>query len=157
MASFDTTHYAKQKPTRANTSRNATENVADGQVEFAVIPYTIAGTEATNDTINLCVLPAGVIPVPQLSKINHSADPGTTLVVDVGTAADADGWIDGVTCSAGGQVEAGSGTVPAWLVPTPLVADTGSGNAVVVATLASVSSLTAGVIVYFTLAYKRNR
>ena len=73
----------------------------------------------------------------------------------MGTAADTDGWIDGITLSSGGTVEAMSGTFPAFTAATPLAADTGSGNAVVYATLASVSTLTASVILYFYLAYKR--
>lgn len=156
MASFDSAFYALQKPTRTTTpTRLATENTAAGTIEIAVIPYTIAGTEATNDTVNLCILPAGAVPLPAYSKVSCSADPGSTLVLDVGTAADADGWIDGITLSSGGTVEAMSGTFPAFTAATPLAADTGSGNAVVYATLASVSTLTASVILYFHLAYKR--
>lgn len=156
MASFDSTQYAKQKPTRANTSRNATENISDGSVEFATIAYTLAGTETANDTINLCILPAGAIVVPQLSSV-FSADPGTTLTLDIGTAADADAFADGITLSSGGRVEFTSGTAPAALTPTGLTADTGSGNAVVYATVASAASLTASVVLHFLIAYKRNR
>ena len=154
MASFDTVNYTAQKADRANTSRLATENVASGEIEVAVIPYVLAGTEAANDTINLGVLPAGAIPLPQLSFIT-CADPGTTLTLDVGTAANADGWADGIDVKAGGNFAATSGTLPAWVAQTPLVADTGSSNAVVYATVAAADTVTADVVVYFTLAYKR--
>lgn len=160
MASFDSAHYALQKSTRANTSRNAPPNVASGEVEFAVIPYTIAGTEAANDTINLCVLPADVIPIPGLSSMVQSATVGTALTVDVGTAANDDGWGDAVAgLTTDGKVEftAAAHTAPAWNEATALVADTGSGNAIVYATVKTATSLTAGTILYFILAYKRGK
>jgi hypothetical protein len=161
MPTFDTAQYALQKPTRTNTSVAAPSNVASGEIEFATIPYALtSGTdEAANDIINLCILPAGCIPVPQMSSITCDADPGTAFTVDVGTAANTDGWGDGVALTAAGKVEfcAAAHTAPAWLAATPLVADTGSGNAVVYATVMTSTSPTAGVILYFTLAYKRGR
>jgi hypothetical protein len=155
MATFETTQYALQKATRTNTSRNATANIASGRVEYANIAYPLAGTEAAADIINLTVLPAGVIPLPQLSSVTCSADPGTTLTLKVGTAADDDGWANGIVLSAGGQVPCTNTNIPAWVAQTPLVADTGVGNAIVKATVASASTLTAAVVLYFVLAYKR--
>jgi hypothetical protein len=161
MPTFDTTHYAAQKTARANPSRFAPPNVSSGEVEFAVIPYALtSGTdEAADDIINLCVLPADVIPLPQLSSITCNDDPGTAFTVDVGTAANVDGWGDGVALTTAGQVEfcAAAHTAPAWLADTPLVEDTGSGNAIVFATVKTATAPTAGVILYFTLAYKRSR
>jgi hypothetical protein len=154
MPTFDSTQYTAQKADRTNTSRLASPNVSSGDVQYAMIPYTLAGTEAAADIINLCVLPSGVIPVPALSRVVCSADPGTTLTVDIGTADNADGWADGIVLSAGGIVECASATMPAWLAKTTLVPDTGSGNAVVYATVASAASLTASVVLYFLLAYK---
>jgi hypothetical protein len=94
-----------------------------------------------------------------MSSITCDADPGTAFTVDVGTAANTDGWGDGVALTAAGKVEfcAAAHTAPAWLAATPLVADTGSGNAVVYATVMTSTSPTAGVTLYFTLAYKRGR
>lgn len=158
---FTTAAYDAQKASRTNPSRLADANVASGTVEFAVIPYTLtSGTdEAADDLINLCVLPAGCIPVPQLSSITCDADPGTAVTVDVGTAANDDGWGDGVALTAAGKVEfcAAAHTAPAWLAQTPLVPDTGSGNAIVYATVKTSTSPTAGVNLVFTLAYKRGR
>ena len=157
MASFDTSLYTAQKPTRTNTSRAAAPNVGDGSVEFITVPYTLATTETAADTINLCILPAGVIPVPALSSVVCSADPGTTLTLDIGTAQDPDGWADGMTLSSGGQVACTNTAVPAFATTnTQLTADTGSGNAVVYATVASANTLS-GVTLLFVLAYKRNK
>lgn len=156
MATFTTDIFDAQDEARDNTSRLASPNVASGEVQFAHVPYTLVGTEAANDLIKLAVLPAGAIPIPQLSEV-LCADPGTTLTLDVGTADNADGWADGITLSSGGKIAFTSGTAPAWNDATPLVADSGSGNAVVYATVASANTLTADVVLYFQLAYKLGR
>ena len=157
MATFNSTEYTAQGESRANPSRLGDPNISSGSVEFAIVPYTLAGTEAATDTINLCLLPRDCIPVPALSKV-VCADPGTTLTLDIGTSNDADGFADGIVLSAGGQVEFGtSSPLPAWLAQTPLVPDTGSGNAVIKATVVSAASLTASVVLYFVLAWKRGR
>jgi hypothetical protein len=161
MATFETSHYAASKPDRTNSSRLAPANVASGQIEFAVIPYVLtSGTdEAADDIINLCILPEDVIPIPQLSSITCDSDPGTAFTVDVGTADNVDGWGDGVALTTAGKVEfcAAAHTQPAWLAATPLAPDTGKGDAVVFATVKTSTSPTAGVTLYFTLAYKRGR
>jgi hypothetical protein len=159
MATFTTSHFDAQNEARANPSRLAAANVGSGDVEFAVIPYTLVGTEeeSTADTIRLGLLPAGAIPVPQLSSVTCSAAPGAALVVDIGTADNTDGWADGIVLTAGGKVQCASATMPAWLAPTPLVADAGSGNAAVYVTVATATTLTPGVTLYFTLAFKRAR
>jgi hypothetical protein len=162
MATYNTPFYLTQDPARANPSRLATPNVGSGDVEFAVIPYTLIGPvagEVNGDILNLCLLPVGCIPLPALSKVTCSADPGTGLVIDVGTPVDPDGWMDGITLSNGGQVEATSGTMPLWVAQTPLVAEpnNNTGNVAVIATVVSASALVAGVVLHFTLAYKRNK
>lgn len=161
MPTFTTAQYDLQASDRANPSRLATPNVASGDVEFARIPYALtAGTdEAAADIIKLCVLPAGCIPIPELSSITCDSDPGTAFTVDVGTADNTDGWGDGVALTAAGKVEfcAAAHTQPAWSVSTPLVADSGSGNAVVYATVMTSTAPTAGAILNFVLAYKRAR
>lgn len=155
---FTTAHYDLQKSTRTNPSRNATAGIAGGEIKYAIVPYTLtSGTdEAADDIIQLCKLPAGATPVPLLSFAYCDADPGTALTVDVGTAANTDGWGDGIAMTAAGIIEfcAAAHTAPAWLVPTPLVADTGTGEAIVYATVVTSTSPVAGVNVYFVLAYR---
>ena len=163
MPTFTTAQYDAQVATRANTSRLADGNVASGEIQFATIPYVLtSGTdEAADDILKLMVLPKGAIPMPALSSITCSADPGTAFTVDVGTAENPDGWGDGVALTTAGKVEfcAAAHTQPAWLAQTGIAADTteagaGAGNAVVYATVITSTSPTAGVILYFTLAYK---
>lgn len=156
MAILNTGTYNDQKAARANTSRQAAENVVDGNVQYAVIPYTLTASEATGDVINLCVLPEGAIPIPQLSKVTCSADPGTTLTLNIGNTQAADGWAKAITLSSGGDIWATSGTMPAFAAPTRLVRDSSlaDGTTVIYATVATAATLTAGVVLYFVLAYK---
>lgn len=164
MPTFNSALYNLEKPTRANPARLTTANIAGGELNLVVIQYPLAGTEAAADVINLCILPKGAVPVPGLSRVVCSQDPGTTLTLDVGTVdattGDPDGWADGIVLSAGGIVEFASvaGTTLAWLLAeTPLEGDTGSANSVVAATVASANTLTAGTILYFHLVYKVGR
>jgi hypothetical protein len=157
MPTFNTANFAAQVATRANPSRLAAPNVASGDVQFAIIPYTLLGTEAAADVINLCVLPQGVIPVPALSSVTCSSDPGTTLTLDIGTAANPDGLADGIVLSSGGMVHCATATMPAWLDATPVVPDAGAGTAALFATVATAATLTAGVVLHFCIAYKLGR
>jgi hypothetical protein len=160
MATFNSALFSAQDETRVATGRLAEPNLASGTVEFAIVPYTLAGTEdeATPDIIKLCLLPAGAIPIPELSAVICETDPGTALTLDVGTAADPDGWLRGLAFTVAARLGAMDGTLPAWLTTkTPIVADTGSGNAVVYATVALGTALTAGTKLQFVLAWKRAR
>ena len=160
MATFNAPFYSAAKIDRANTSRLAESNINSGEVEFATIAYPLTGTEAANDIINLASLPPGSILLPQLCSV-FSADPGTTLTLDVGTAADPDGAADGIVLSNGGFVAFTSVTgvaTPAYCAPTPLAADTVvpvDGRVKVFATVASANALTAAVVLNFLLAWKK--
>lgn len=159
MATFNSAIFLEQKESRVNPSRLATPNVASGDVQFAVIPYTLAGTEVTGDIINLCLLPHGAIPMPMLSKIATGAAPAPegSLIIDVGDADNPDGFADGVDVSVGGAFMFTSGTAPAWVAPTPIVADSNSGNALIYATLDTVDTPVADAALYFVLAWKLGR
>lgn len=163
---FTTDFFAAQDAARSNPGVLPDANIGSGDIEFAVIPYTLtSGTdEAAADIIELMILPAGSIPIPQLSSITASADPGTAFTVDVGNASNPDGWGDAVALTVAGKVEfcTPSGTMPAWLAETRLSADAteagaGQGNTRIYATVDTSTAPTAGVILYFTLAFKRGR
>ena len=158
MATFDTAVYTAQKSSRANTSRNAAPGIVSNDIQYARVPITTTTGYATNDIIRLCVLPAGVIPCPELSFVTTDIAVDS-LTIDVGTAANTDGWADGVVLGAAvGKHEfcAAAITQPAWVTETPLVADTGSGNAIVYATVMADSTPAAATLT-FNLAYKRGR
>lgn len=161
MPTFETALYATQKPTRANPSRLAVQNGPSSEIQFAIIPHTCT-TETTADLINLCVLPAGAVPVPELSGVCCVTDPGTLLTVSVGSAALTTGWISAMALTAPGMVYAAAvgQTMPGWLLPTPLVADSAfvdAGSTKIYATLGTVTALTNPTVIYFVLAYKLAR
>lgn len=170
MATFKTPTYDAQRDTRANTSRLAAPNNASGELAYLRVTYTVSAAdavprEANNDLIMLGVLPAGSIPVPELSSVTCSADPTTAALftVDIGTKQDPDGWADGVDLAAGGHRSCMSpATLPAWAhTITPLSADDGTvgNNAEVYATIAltAATTLNAGTRLVFTLAYVKSR
>ena len=118
-------------------------------VLYALATYTLLGTEAANDTLQLLDLPIGCELVPQLSTV-ICADPGTTLTLDIGDSGDADRYADGIVLSAGGIVNFASATVPA-AVATPYLVSTLTR---VVALVASAATLTATTKLVFTIAYR---
>ena len=156
MPTYESAFYATQKPTRANTSRQAAANVASGDLEVATFQYALSsGTqEVANDLILLGILPVGAIVVPALCSV-YSADPGTTLTLDVGYEGNPDAFADGIVLSAGGRVEFTSGTAPSGLTPEPITEGTTYPDGTVYATVASASTLTDAVVLTFTIAYKR--
>jgi hypothetical protein len=125
-----------------------TQNVG-GTVKMLRAQYTTTGSEAGNDTFNLCYLPRGASLIRSLSSVT-SIDPGTTLTLDVGTSANPDVYADGIVCSAGGTVLFGSAVAG---TAGDLVPATVADNSAVIVTLASASSITASVVLYFSIAY----
>ncbi len=159
MPTFNTAAYLAASPTRTNPSRLAAQNTIGSEVQYAIIPHTFT-TETTADIVNLGIFPSDIIPVPELSGICCVTDPGTLLTVSVGSAALATGWVSAMALTVPGHVRAADvgQTMPGWLLPTPLVADTDSfvtaGSTKIYATLGTVTALTSGTVVYFVLAYK---
>ena len=99
-----------------------------------------AGTNfaAANDTANLFVVPAGLLPVTGLSRIVTEALGGTSSAIDIGTAANADAYCDGFVTTTATE-GAFSGGVES-LAPVATTAPT-----TVIATLATATaSITAG-------------
>jgi hypothetical protein len=114
------------------------------------ISYTLLGTEAANDTIQLFDLPAGSVIIPALCWVT-CADPGTTLTLDIGDAADPDRYADGIVLSAGGNVNfASTLPVPAGIT-TPFCPTTTSR---VIVTVASANTLTATTVLNFCVVYR---
>lgn len=152
MATFSSALYALQKSDRVNTSRLPAPNQAGGGVQLATVPYAVAGTEdeATPDKINLCILPAGAIPLPGLSWVDCE-DPGTALTLDIGYASNPDALADGLDLAAAGHKPFTTPAIPAdALVPAPLAA----ADTTIYATVATGTTLTVGKILVFNIAYK---
>lgn len=120
-----------------------------GNVRFALATVTLPNTTAANDILELVTLPAGARVLPHLSTFICHADPGTTLTVDVGTAANTDAYADGSTLSAGGAVNFITAAIPAQVSsPEVLSVDT-----LVYATIMSADTITNNSKVTVALAY----
>lgn len=148
MASFNSTQYAQTPVHNQHPGKISLLPAHSEELFHTRVSYTLAGTEAAADTINLAVLPVGATLVPQLCSV-YCADPGTTLTLDVGYAANPDAFADGITLSAGGLVNFSSGTAPSGLTALePITTGT------VIATVDSANTLTASVVLYFTLVWR---
>lgn len=160
MADFESDFYATQKAGRSNPSRLAAPAVGSGTIQIAQIPYTLAETEAATETIALCLLPAGAIPIPGMSYVFIPTNAGDVLTMDIGTEDNPDGFADGITLSSVGQINFLSGTAPAWASRYEVVADSGTDdNALVYATVLAGVDFTNGTTstLEFVLAYKLGR
>jgi hypothetical protein len=145
-------------PTSLYTAQNSSlTNGADrpnlasygGRVHVLQTSYTLLGTEAAADTLLLAYLPKGATLLRHLSYV-ECLDPGTTLTLDIGTTSDADIYADGIVLSSGGGVAFSSAVAGA---AGNLVRTTTTDETAIQATVASANTLSAGVILYFTLAY----
>lgn len=133
------------------SDKTAVDGIRTGAtILLATATITLAGTEDVADTLQLFDLPTGCEIVPQLSHVTCSADPGTTLTLDIGDAANTDAYADGIALSSGGQVAFCSGTMPAAMATPVLVTE----NTRIYATVMSASTLTATVKLVFTIAYR---
>ena len=150
MPNYETAHYALQKPTRTNPANLAPANVSNGVVRYAKVRYVLT-TDAVDETIQICILPVGAVPLPELSSVSCGSDPGTTLLMDIGNTANPDGWADGISLSSGGRVACDSGAVPAWFDPYTLPDE---NNTIYATYMATTTGLTPTTVVTFNLAYK---
>lgn len=155
MPSFDTTTYAAQKSTRANTSR-LSEKTSFVYKKVSIV-YTCAGTEVSGDTLNLLQIPAGSIPTPDNDNVVVQVDPcSSTLTANIGTDASAAGWGSALNLASVGRIPccASGAAGPAYAVPTALTADSGDGGVTSIrAVLTAGATLTAGGQLIFNLSW----
>lgn len=157
MATAETTLYAAQKSTRVAQARLPTNR--SQRVYFLPIQWTSTAL-TTGQTLALCRLPAGVVPRPDLSTIYMNTDiSAQTVTVDIGNAADPNGWADAIDCAAIGTkpcLPSNAATLPAfWTTRTILEDDTGDRATDIYATFAIGSgALDVGELVTFVLAYE---
>ena len=129
---------------------NQDGGLVSGELRTARATYELLGTEAATDFIYLCKLPKGARVRPDLCRI-VCADPGTTLVVNIGDLADADRYASAVDISAGGSFAFDE------LTTAPLadyqVGDTAADTGWIVLDPTSVSTLTADAKIVVEIVY----
>ena len=146
MADFKSDIVTAKETLKLSSAQHSTGEIL--LLQTAIV--TLTGATATNDTIQVIDLPPGATVVPALSSVTCSADPGTTLTLDVGDAENGDRFADGIVLSAGGQIAFTSGTMPLDAI-TP-ARETALNR--VVALVASASTITDGTKLIFNLALK---
>ena len=147
MASFNASNYQGAVTSLAN--RLESKNV-EFTVKYRKASYTSIATQAANDTINLCILPAGCRVIPELSYIRRDGAAAAALTIDVGDADDADRYSDGFKSAAVGSQAFTTPAVPDGAInPYTLTADT-----VIVAKIATITTPAAGVEIEFLIAYE---
>lgn len=148
MPTFTSTQNTQQPQHHSHPGSVQTLSAHTAELYHTRVSYPLVGTEAAADVINLCVLPVGATLLPQLCSV-YSSDPGTTLTLDVGYAANPDAFADGIVLSAGGMINFSSGTAPSGLTALEPIT-TGQ----VTATVDSANTLTAAVVLYFNLVWR---
>ena len=146
----DTSLYTAQATALLDGSeRPSRTGTTGGTVKVLRAQYTTTGSEAANDTFNLCYLPPGASLLRGLSTVT-CVDPGTTLTLDIGTSSNADLYADGIVLSSGGTIGFGSAVAGTAgdLAPTEV-----TDNSAVIVTIASANTITASVVLYFAVAY----
>ena len=138
-----------------SASTDAKDRVSDGSkasgsLMVARCSYTLVDTESAADIIDLVKLPEGSVVLPHLCKLVLE-NPGTTLTFDIGdddvADPDPDRYADAIVASAGGEISFGVAGIAAD-APYKL-----ANQATIQATVMTESTLTAGALLVFYIAY----
>jgi len=152
MPTFNSTRYTAQIGA-AGASPSAAfplSKFITGKMRFATIPYTLVGTEAANDIINLVQLKEGAVVYPSSSRV-VCEDPGTALTIDIGFASNDDALTDGLALTTAHDLTftAGGTATAQQYVPVALA----HADRLIFATVKTATALTAGAKLLFLIAY----
>jgi hypothetical protein len=154
MATFYTDIAASDLTLNVRNRNNS--DLTNGDVRFAEATYTATGTEATSgDNIEVCVLPVGAVPVPELWRVANEASLGGSVVAipTIGDASDADRY--SATSISVNSSTAGSAAVTAAVATSVLPRYTVTADTQrVVAAITRTNAVTAGKKISFLIAYK---
>lgn len=150
MADFNSPLYVAQLAARSNNAVAPNSGDYGGPLHYRHAKITLTGSVADADIFNLMYLPKDAKVVPAASRVQCSADPGTTLVLDVGISTDTDLFADGIILSAGGSIAFDSLVCEQAKTPTKL-----TDNTLVYATVpaSGANTVTNAVTLTFWIAY----
>ena len=143
----DATYYTNQVGGTNGDTRGKTYPRAQNYRTLRV-RRDLAGTESATDTFNLYKLKVGQTLIPGLSWVSTDTG-GTTLTLDIGDSADADGYANGMDISTAGKVNFCDPAIPAY-EDAPHVA-TAATEDVVVTIATSGTPAAASVVFYLTI------
>jgi hypothetical protein len=139
-----------------NVRNRNNSDLTNGDVRFAEATYTATGNEATSgDTIEVCVLPVGATPLPELWRVSNEASMGGSVIAipKIGDAADDNRYSDtsiSINSSTAGSAAVTPAVATSVLPRYTVTADTQR----VVTTFSRTNALTAGKKISFLIAYK---
>lgn len=152
MATKNSDIYAKQADPRLG-NRNAGIKEA-GHLLYLIATYTMLGTEAAGDKINIGKLPGCIIDPSHSTVVGDGVATTATLdvgdddVAGVGAAADGDRYADGLDVAAAGVDRFDSIAAAARLTPYAL----GAGS-IIIGTFATLDTPVAGKKLVFRIGY----
>jgi hypothetical protein len=153
MATFNSDLVTKQAAALLKSSSGVRDgDDFSGSVKLATAHVTLTGSTAADDIINIIpaeLVPVGAVVVPQLCTVT-SADPGTTLTLDIGDAANTDRYADGIVLNAGGIINFCSGTKPESVATPYRIPE----QAAIYATVMTADTVTNGTVLTFVIAYR---
>jgi hypothetical protein len=120
-----------------------------GTLRYAQATVVLPGTTATNDILELAVLPQGAQVIPSMSQAICHADPGTTLRLNIGTAASAAAYSSAMNLDAGGVVAFTASGIPTQTTTRGKLAQ----DTMVQAVVTNASTITANSTITFLIAY----
>jgi hypothetical protein len=139
-----------------NVRNRNNSDLTNGDLRFAEATYTCTGSEAaTGDNIEVCVLPVGAVPVPELWRVSNEASMGGSVIAipTIGDSADADRY--SATSISVNSSTAGSAAVTAAVATSVLPRYTVTADTQrVVAAITRTNAVTAGKKISFLIAYK---
>lgn len=144
------TYYTDKGTIQNGTSISSRTQEKDtcGQILIATATYTVLGTEAANDVVNIVLLPAGAVVFPHLSNLTTNVA-ATTLTYSVGNT---DGTANATQFSSALDIHAAANLAltggSASLVPYTLTAASWIQGKVTTA-----STITAGGTIVHRIAY----
>lgn len=150
MANFDTALYTAQAAAVGDISQAPNLKSYGGALHYLHATVTLTSATADADLIRIGYLPPSAKVVPAASKAQCHADPGTTLVLDIGISTDTDLFADGIVLSGGGAVAFDSTVCLQARTPAKL-----TDNTLVYATIpaSGAGTVTDGSLVTFWIAY----
>lgn len=146
MAQFDSTLFTSQNGTPGQSLNVSLPQYRDGEAKPRCIPvsYTALGTEATGDTIRLCIVPINSKVLARKSSIQTTATVGTGVTVRLGDSSDAARYMGTVDISAGGAFATTATAGTDCVVPTAVTTE---ATRIVLLTFVAISAITAGKII----------
>jgi len=150
MAEFNSALYDEQVGSSGQVSPAGSYPLAKnaaGKLRILKVPYTVIGTEASGDTINLGKLKPGAVVIPSLSRVLSGAGFDVSDM-DIGVASNPNAYADAMDTT---DVELDQPFTGGDNRFEP--ADTAVGDEAIIATLTTVVTSTAASVALFLIAY----